>query len=358
MPVALCFRLGQFRMSTSDAIVDLAGLVLLWQQNQIFRHQNDIFAAQSGITQAQSKGSFVSRLKRYWPMLLMTVLALFVWAPSIYRYYGQSAQAQPTNSQDSPVAPWLLGVGVVIILGHSLYVEAKRRQQPIIIPTPPIATLEQRPIERFSATESRLTIHSAKYGPLSNPEDVTVAVRAQLRDNKLKQYVSRTLLNGYIKPATLLTRSMTSPGDWYLTVNYSFGELRNHNIVRHDDEWLELPEAEIQAVASRPPSIPTHLRLHFATRDATPLGIDPQNVWRWHAFLHMVRHEKRKGQIQNIHWWTVYLNFDAPTAVKQLKISANGALPIHEVRECNPRFAIIEFSGDLFGLTIDIDGML
>jgi hypothetical protein len=66
--------------------------------------------------------------------------------------------------------------------------------------------------------------------------------------------------------------------------------------------------------------------------------------------LHKVDHQAKKtGPVTTTYyWWTLYLTFDAPVAVKQLLVSANRALPTYEVKECNPRFAIVEFRAMIY----------
>src|SRR5256885_327722 len=56
-------------------IVGAGSLYLLWQQNQIFRQQNKIFARQAGETMPPDTEQ-QARLKRYWPLLVMTILTL------------------------------------------------------------------------------------------------------------------------------------------------------------------------------------------------------------------------------------------------------------------------------------------
>ncbi len=64
-----------------DLIFGLAQVLLLYQQNQIFKQKNAIFARQ------QSGGEAVespSRLVRYWPMLAMVVLVALAWIPRFF----------------------------------------------------------------------------------------------------------------------------------------------------------------------------------------------------------------------------------------------------------------------------------
>jgi hypothetical protein len=103
-----------------EALTDLVGFYFLWQQNQIFRRQNDIFAsAQSGSVQMATNNPVRRWLKRYWPIVAMAILALIVWGPSGYKYYGLffgSADAGNKEASD-PWAPWVFGVGIVSLVG-------------------------------------------------------------------------------------------------------------------------------------------------------------------------------------------------------------------------------------------------
>jgi hypothetical protein len=66
MPLA---ALGLFGLNANDwtgIVTGIVSVILLYQQNQIFKRQNDIFAAQAGPL-AMSKTSQASWIARYWP---------------------------------------------------------------------------------------------------------------------------------------------------------------------------------------------------------------------------------------------------------------------------------------------------
>jgi len=82
-------------MAVSDWVnifVGIAGVYLLWQQNQIFKQQNEIFAAQA---KKAAKMPFSPSpkigLRTYWPMLVMACLMILTWAGIGYQYFGTHA---------------------------------------------------------------------------------------------------------------------------------------------------------------------------------------------------------------------------------------------------------------------------
>src|ERR1035437_7291427 len=73
------------------SIVGIVSIYLLWQQNQIFRQQNEIFAAQAGTKRSKmlSETPIITRLKSYWPMMVMTSLMMLTWGTIGYDYYDR-----------------------------------------------------------------------------------------------------------------------------------------------------------------------------------------------------------------------------------------------------------------------------
>jgi hypothetical protein len=261
---AVCFMAARSRseathMSTGDAVLGLAGLYLLWQQNQIFRDQNEIFATQAGVSRMPSDRAVRRSLRRYWPMLVMVPLVVLMWAPIAYDYYGRYSHGFPENaqesrSQESPLAPWLLLAGVLFIVGHAAYVWLTGR------PKPEDCTFIERTAAEYEnkrkadvaevtakmegiqnaldaerslnsdlkkqlaeAVEprpqiSKLTIHSAHYGTgaPAKTADVTEVVRKMYRDALVLQVNNETLeCTGKKDPAI--------PDPKHLTVEYSHG---------------------------------------------------------------------------------------------------------------------------------------
>ncbi len=58
---------------------------------------------------------------------------------------------------------------------------------------------------------------------------------------------------------------------------------------------------------------------------------------------------------QTVLFWSLYLNFDRPVAIKQILVDGNGfALPIFEIKDQSDRHAILVFDGNLGGAVIDV----
>lgn len=74
----------------TDFIFGVLGLILLWQQNQIFKKQNMIFAEQAGKLM-QPEVAIFERVKRLWPMLVMVLLSVIIWGGIFYKHYSESA---------------------------------------------------------------------------------------------------------------------------------------------------------------------------------------------------------------------------------------------------------------------------
>lgn len=71
-----------------DAAVAISTIYFGWQQNQIFKRQNEILAAQGGVAMPPDELR-LAKLKRYWPMLVMTVLMLLTWGGVVYGHYDR-----------------------------------------------------------------------------------------------------------------------------------------------------------------------------------------------------------------------------------------------------------------------------
>ena len=93
------------RMNATDWFVILEGigsLLLLWQQNQIFKKQNEIFAAQAGMSIMESESPSRVALRRYWPMLTMALLMVFTWTGVVVGYYNRDNSLPDIPEFDEP----------------------------------------------------------------------------------------------------------------------------------------------------------------------------------------------------------------------------------------------------------------
>src|SRR6202050_1649436 len=123
----------------------------------------------------------------------------------------------------------------------------------------------------------------------------------------------------------LLGRDPRPPAYKYLTVTFSTTQIEGKELV-----FPTLTNGG-GADNSRAQAVPTHLHLQFGAQGVMPLCIEQKNVWRWFPLQPVAQHQEKKGQAPKmLRMWTVFLNFDAPVMIKQLRVSANGTLPIHE----------------------------
>jgi hypothetical protein len=86
-------------MALTDWVQTGAAIYFAWQQNRIFRRQNEIFAAQSEKTAVQSDSSWILRVRRYWPTLIMLVL-IGLTAYDIYDRHHARFGYDPTQAWD------------------------------------------------------------------------------------------------------------------------------------------------------------------------------------------------------------------------------------------------------------------
>jgi hypothetical protein len=207
---------------------DCVGVYLLWQQNQIFKRQNEIFASQAGHPATPSKTSLDTRLKRYWPTVIMVVLILMTG----YDIYDRHADGAATNG----AVPWwhygsillLVAAGTGLMIGRLTRTEA--------------ASASAAPTEN-SKEPSKLRIHSANYRAVQGggqTYDVSEFLRKIISGDTLafdvenhnfvigdKNFVPNDPLFGVVKQ---------------LQVTYSYGAEPTITIVRYEHDRLVLPE--------------------------------------------------------------------------------------------------------------------
>ena len=212
-------------MTMSDAILGLAGLFFLWAQNQGFRRQNDIFAITAGsepLMPARRMSDF--SLKRYWPLLAMVVLVGTQW---IWFWAKDHISTNTIRSNDS-YAPWVLGIGIALMVGHTLRTNwlDKKSIQSMIESKEAIPKLTEKP--------HRLKIISAHWGVeglLGGDLDRVDCLLERQSGNVFAELVGLDLFHGCI-PA---------PGPKRVKVKYSF-DGREAVAVRQEGEFLMLPE--------------------------------------------------------------------------------------------------------------------
>ncbi len=110
----------------STVLTNLATIIFLWQQNQIFKRQNEIFAIQAGLARPEVRnGSQPSWLKEYWPFVAWLFLAFLTFGVFGYGYYRQ----HPTNVSWWKFSPLLLGLAGFLVLGIRWRLGRKRPSQ-------------------------------------------------------------------------------------------------------------------------------------------------------------------------------------------------------------------------------------
>jgi hypothetical protein len=108
-----------------------------------------------------------------------------------------------------------------------------------------------------------------------------------------------------------------------------------------------------------PAKIPTRLRIQFSGGNALPREIDQQNIWRWYAAAQLRKGvSPDKPPVEFIVNWTLFLMFDRPVDLTQLRIDGGAQLPRHEVKDANARYAIIVFDGDMPSLVLELSAEL
>jgi hypothetical protein len=91
------------------------------------------------------------------------------------------------------------------------------------------------------------------------------------------------------------------------------------------------------------------LSLQFYADGRTPSSVRHVNVWRWY-FLPLIRRSVdviRNIETQETVYSILFLTFDPEVSVSTLRVDAAVQLPPWEIKEFNPRFAIIAFSGQI-----------
>ncbi len=276
---------------------------------------------------------------------------------------GSPVQEHPVIPLAIDYTPFYLASALAILsicslIGTIIYVRYSRRRQ----------------IEAYEIAHSKLKLHSASWGNVLSRKSVLDVISALPREG-LTFLASNDILK--CDPAE-------QDDNKYIEVEYSFGDGTREKLVRYQGKRVVLPEdawlrsekerieksetaleksqrIQIDALNKQitPGPVATSLRLQFGQPGTMATMIEQQNIWRWFTLQHVILHQEKKGQApKQIRMWTIYLNFDAPVILKQLQIFANGALPMHEVKECNPRFAIITFAGDIVGLEVTISAAL
>jgi hypothetical protein len=84
--------------------------------------------------------------------------------------------------------------------------------------------------------------------------------------------------------------------------------------------------------------------------------LEEPNIWRWYALYNATIGIAPDGKETLLRkTWNVFITFDKPVPVKQIRVDAGGAaLPTYEVKDFSTRPAVLAFSGDLAGVVVDV----
>jgi len=103
---------------------------------------------------------------------------------------------------------------------------------------------------------------------------------------------------------------------------------------------------------SKPIPIATHLRLQFNAIGMIPVAVALENIRRWYTLVNVTTFVDQIGQQVQTRNRTIFLLFDHPVEVKQIRIDGSGArLPVHEVKDSSAWHSITH---DLVGVVVDI----
>lgn len=98
------------------------------------------------------------------------------------------------------------------------------------------------------------------------------------------------------------------------------------------------------------------LRLHVYADHRVPDALTAENIFRWYHLRQGIVTVTPDGKEQvSFPMTTLFVTFEPEVRVSTLKVqSPDIALPAHEVKEFNQRFAIIAFMGELTAGTLEV----
>lgn len=99
------------------------------------------------------------------------------------------------------------------------------------------------------------------------------------------------------------------------------------------------------------------LRLHVYADHRVPDKLHAENIFRWYYLRQAVVPINAAGEKASTHLWTTFfVSFEPEVRISSLKVrSPDVALPPHEVKEFNQRYAIIVFNGQVGEGTLEFE---
>lgn len=191
-------------------VAGIAGVYLLWKQNQIFERQNEIFARQAGQTAMRTETSQMPWIGRYWPTMIMVGLM----ALTAYDIYDRHRK--------SPSIPWWLYGLLLLIAAVAGLAIGRLTTKAKLLPG-----------------SKKLEIRSARYQEIGSPNyrDVT-------------QRLMEIAADGLVIPVDYTFLGCDpAPGNHHkrLVVDYVYGDLPQAQAVGYEGGKLILPQdPEIQ----------------------------------------------------------------------------------------------------------------
>ena len=106
---------------------------------------------------------------------------------------------------------------------------------------------------------------------------------------------------------------------------------------------------------NRTPVNTASLRLHVYGDSRMPDRITSENIFRWYYLRTIIQFQGPQGPIRHSTMPTLFITFDPEVRISTLTVcSPDLALPMHEVKEFNQKYAIVVFSDDIGPGTLEI----
>lgn len=131
----------------------------------------------------------------------------------------------------------------------------------------------------------------------------------------------------------------------WAAMNWGYGSL-----ISNKDAEIKILERKVGQAATLPAPVKlsesAELRIHVYGDHRVPDRIGASNIWRWYFLQDFVQFLNQDGSKHSEQMSAkLFISFDNPVLVGTLTVKADKALPVHEVKEFNNRFAIIVFAG-------------
>lgn len=115
--------------------------------------------------------------------------------------------------------------------------------------------------------------------------------------------------------------------------------------------WWIFEPTQARAIVDK-----ARLRLHVYADNRVPEALAAENIFRWYYLRHVIVTMSPAGEKTSAFpLTTLFVTFEPEVRISTLKVqSPDIALPAHEVKEFNQRYAIIAFMGGLTAGTLEV----